>query len=204
MAFTTARGNGAETASTLSTLSFSNSSGPGRVNSRWPDLGTVGAVTMGTGYTGFLHTGSGSDTITMTVDGDAVHITIRSRWMAQDWPHRCELWLNHHRLAGHHGVLRVTTAATAPDDESATTPLPELTDEDAILPLTLEYLLVGPTERYVPPSSMLAAMGPAGYATWNDTFELLLLVSDEGWPEDPVWEHIRFRLDKARLARDDG
>src|SRR5262249_44271804 len=128
----------------------------------------------------------------------------RSRWMGQDeLPRRCELHWTRQRLDVHHGVLTLTAAASAPDDDADARSLPELTDEDAILPLTVEYLQVPSTQQYVHPGSMLAAMGPAGYATYNDSFTVLLLVCDEGWPEDPVWEHIRFRLDKARLSRTD-
>jgi hypothetical protein len=160
-------------------------------------------MTTGTTYTGFLHTGSGSDQVVLTVDGEAAHIAIRSRWMGLDVPLRCELRLTHHRFDERHGVLTVNTAATAPDDDADTQPLPELTDEDALLPLTVEYLRVPDAKVYVHPESMLATMRPAGYATVNERFDLLLLVHDEGWPEGPVWEHIRFRLDKAKLARAD-
>jgi hypothetical protein len=46
-------------------------------------------------------------------------------------------------------------------------------------------------------------MESAGCAALNGSFDLLLLVCDEGWPADTVWEHLRYRLDKARLTRVD-
>ncbi|RSM77806.1 hypothetical protein DMH04_34365 [Kibdelosporangium aridum] len=145
-------------------------------------------------FEGFLRTGSGSERVTLELTEAEARIVIEYRWMGQgDEPRRCELRFRHEP-----GKLELLSAA-AGDDEL--TPVPELSDGDALLPLIVEYVRVPPTPVRVHPQSQLAAMRPLGYATWNDHFDLLLLPELEGWPEASLWEHVRLKLDKARLAR---
>lgn len=156
-----------------------------------------------TTYEGFLWTGSGSERVTLELGVDRALIVIKFRWMGQDAvPSRCELRFMHRPGDDWHGQLELLDAATAVDEESELVPVPELSPDDAPLPLVVEYLRVEATPVHVHPESQLVVMRPWGYADWNDHFHLLLLVDDlEGWPEGSHWEHIRTRLDKAKLAR---
>jgi len=155
-------------------------------------------------YEAFLSTGSGSDRCTLEFAADTVRGVLRTRWMMQDdaIPVRCELRFAHQRTDPRHGLLEVMRVAIAGDDDTELTPVPIPSDDDALLPLTVEYLRMPPTVVHVHRESQLAAMRPMGFADWNEEFELLLLVDDTdgGWPDEPLWTHIRTHLDKAKLA----
>ena len=159
---------------------------------------------MGETYEGYLTTGSGSDTVRLELGPDTARIVLGSRWMfVDDVPERCELRFAHRPIDERHGLLELTGASAAERDGEPE-PLPDLSDEDALLPVIVEYLRVPSTAVHMHRNSQLATMRPLGYAEWNERFDLLLLTDDrEGWPEHPPWEHIRYRLDKMKLARVD-
>jgi hypothetical protein len=154
-------------------------------------------------YEGFLWTGSGSERVTLELGADRARIVIEYRWMAQDdVPARCELRFRHRPGDNWHGRLELVDAAIAAEEKGGLVSVPELSDQDALLPLVVEYLRVPPTPVHVHPESQLVLMRPSGYAGWNDHYQLLLFMDDlEGWPEEAPWEHVRTRLDKAKLAR---
>ncbi|MCP2165321.1 hypothetical protein [Goodfellowiella coeruleoviolacea] len=154
-------------------------------------------------YEQFLRTGSGTERVRLDLDAPHARVVVECRWMGlDDVPARCELRFRHRPDGDGYGRLELVAAAAAESSDAELTPVPELTAEDALLPLVVEYLRVGRTPVHVHPESQFAAMRPIGYADWNAHFDLLLLVDDgEGWPETPFWEHVRGRLDKAKLAR---
>lgn len=154
-------------------------------------------------YLGYLRTRSGSQDLLLELAADTARAVIRYRWMGQqDVPGRCELRFRHRRVSAHHGLLELVEAATAPDDDSELQPVPALTEEQALLPLIVEYLRLPETATHIHPESALQTMSDAGYADWNRDFELLLLVDDpEGWPTDRPWSYLHSWLDKTKLAR---
>src|SRR5207244_3568111 len=73
--------------------------------------------------------------------------------------------------------------------------------EEMLLPLILEYVSVPQSPVYVHEASQLAMMRPLGYATWNDHFELLLMVHDfEGRAQKPPLLEICDAIDKKKFA----
>lgn len=153
-------------------------------------------------YEGFLRTGSGSQRVSLELDGATARIAVDVRWMGQDdVPARRELRFTHQPGSEWYGRLELTTLAIAAESGDALQPAPELNPDEALLPLFIEYVRVPPTPVFVHPESALAEMQPLGYARWNEHFQLILLVDDaEGWPEGVLWEDLRGRLDKAKLA----
>jgi hypothetical protein len=76
-----------------------------------------------------------------------------------------------------------------------------LDEEDMLLPLILEYVTVPQSPVYVHEASQLAMMRPLGYATWNDDFELVLMVHDfEGRAQKPPLTDLCDVLDKKKFA----
>lgn len=153
-------------------------------------------------YESYLSTGSGSQQVQLTLGPETAHVVLRYRWMGiDDIPARCELRFAHRPLSAQHGLLELVWVAIADDDSTDPKPVPGPSEEQALLPLTIEYLRVPASAVHVHAESQLHAMRPTGYADWNETFELLLLADDtEGWPEAPLWEHVHGLLDKAKLA----
>jgi hypothetical protein len=152
---------------------------------------TVGPVQR---FDSFLATGSGSGSVELDLDTDVATVRLRSRWMGVQRPERFELRFEHRTRAEHHGVLALT-GATA---DGVAVPMP--TGDEALLPLSVEYLRVPSTGVYLHPESPLADMAPLGYAEWTQRFDLLLLVvEDYAWPEAEPWVHFRETLDKAKL-----
>lgn len=70
-----------------------------------------------------------------------------------------------------------------------------------LLPLVIEYVTVLPSPVYAHDQSQLAMMRPLGYATWNDSFELVLMVHDfEGRAAKQPLAEICDALDKKKFA----
>jgi hypothetical protein len=150
-------------------------------------------------YLNFLRTGSGSDEIRICLNGDASQILIRRKWMGSE-PKQYKLACRQHELSTDFGLLTVDRIEAAMGD-SGPFELVALNEEEVLLPLVVEYAKVLPSPVYVHEESQLAAMAPLGYASWNESFDLILMVHDFDWrAESEPLTDICSALDKRKFA----
>ena len=151
-----------------------------------------------TRYRHFLRTGSGSNSIDLTLDGAAGHVSIATRWMGEGLK-QYKLACEHRSISDSFGLL-VVQKIEAAIGEGASFEAIALDPEEVLLPLVIEYLRVPKAPVYVHEESQLAMMGPGGYASWNEHFELVLLVHDFEWrAESSPLKEICAVLDKRKL-----
>jgi hypothetical protein len=150
-------------------------------------------------YLSFLRTGSGSDEIEIHLDGQAVEITIQRHWMGSDLK-RYKLTCRQHTLSTSFGLFVVESVEGATGKDGAFEVItPD--EEEMLLPLVIEYVMVSSSPVYVHDRSQLTMMRPLGYATWNDTFDLVLMVHDfEGRTEKQPMAEICYAIDKKKFA----
>src|SRR5262249_30531328 len=137
--------------------------------------------------------------IEVQIEDDAVEISIRRHWMGSDTT-RYKLKCRRYALSTAFGLFvleHVEAAIGANASFSAVT----LDEEEMLLPLVIEYVTVPSSPVYVHEQSQLVAMRPLGYATWNDSFELVLMIHDfEGRASQKLIADICDVLDKRKFA----
>jgi len=153
-------------------------------------------------YRHFLKTGSGSNSIDLACDETAAELNITTRWMG-DGEKRYRLECEHRGLSDSFGLLIVQRLEAAIGEGVSLQPV-ALDPEEILLPLVIEYLRVPKTPVYVHEESQFVMMQPAGYAEWNEHFELVLLVHDYEWraQSSPLID-ICEALDKRKLEQVD-
>lgn len=163
-------------------------------------------------YRSYVATGCGMDLRTLAVDGDAVVLTVASRWMGSD-PFAARLVCRRAGARGPVGWLRVERFAEVDRDGAAhERELPDLP-----FPPLLEYVVAddGETACAMPDEGHLADLRDGGYAAWNDAWRLLVWVhpyfeyptpvddEDALPPAEAAFSRALRMLDKARFARED-
>jgi hypothetical protein len=151
-------------------------------------------------YRHFLRTGSGSNSIDLALDDTAGQLRITTLWMGEgqkQYKLGCEL----RSISDCFGLLVIQTIDAA-IGEGASFESVALDPEEVLLPLVIEDLRVPKTPVYVHEESQLVMMPPAGYASWNEHFELVLLVHDFEWrAESSPLKEICGVLDKRKLEQ---
>ena len=150
-------------------------------------------------YLSYLRTGSGSDEIEVRIEAPTAEISIRRHWMGSGLK-RFKLTCRQHAISACFGLFVVERVDASVAEDS---PYEFLTlDEDEMkLPLVIEYMTVAESPVYVHDQSELVMMRPLGYATWNDSFELVLMVHDfEGRATKPPLAEICDAIDKKKFA----
>jgi hypothetical protein len=150
-------------------------------------------------YLSYLRTGSGSDEIEVQTEGPSAEISIRRHWMGSGLK-RYKLACRQRALSASFGLFVVERIEAAFDEDGPfqTTTLDE---EEILLPLVIEYVTVSASPVYVHDQSDLVMMRPLGYATWNDSFELVLMVHDfDGRTEKEPLADICDAIDKKKFA----
>jgi hypothetical protein len=150
-------------------------------------------------YINYIQTGSGSDSIEVEIDRDAVEISIRRHWMGSGLK-RYRLTCRRHELSTSFGLFVVERVESAFGKD---TPFEVVTLDEAemLLPLVIEYVIVPQSPVFVHDASAIAGMRPMGYATWNDEFDLVLMVHDiEGRTEQEPVADICYTIDKKKLV----
>jgi hypothetical protein len=151
-------------------------------------------------YLHYLRTGSGSDCVEIQLDDDVAVIAIRRHWMGMGLK-RYRLACRHGALSDCYGRLTVERAEAAAGEDEPFEVIAFDDEEGILLPLVIEYLTVPRSPVHVPEHSQLTMMRPLGYATWNDSFELALMVYDfEGRAQGPTLSDICDALDKKKFA----
>jgi hypothetical protein len=150
-------------------------------------------------YLSYLHTGSGSDHVEIQIDEEAVEIRIRRRWMGSGLK-RYKLTCRQHTLSASFGLF-VVERVEAAIGEGGPFETITLTEEEILLPLVIEYVTVSSSPVFVHEQSQLVVMRPLGYATWNDSFEMVLMVHDfEGRAETQPIAEICDAIDKKKFV----
>ncbi len=151
-------------------------------------------------YLHYLQTGSGSDRVEIQLDGEVAVIGINQCWMEMG-PKQYRLTCGHRPRSEHYGLFVVERVEAAAGEDGALAGI-EL-DEEAgmVLPLVIEYVTVPRSPVYVHGHSQLSTMRPLGSATWNDAFDLALMVHDfDGRAQEPPLTDICDALDKKKFA----
>jgi hypothetical protein len=150
-------------------------------------------------YLHYLQTGSGSNRVDVQFGDEVVEVAIRMHWMGSGLK-RYKLTCRHHRLSDSFGLFAVERVEAATEDDAPLEVI-ALNEEEMLLPLIIEYVTVPQGPVYVHEQSQLIMMRPLGYATWNDSFELVLMVYDfEGRAQEPPLSEICDVLDKKKFA----
>lgn len=150
-------------------------------------------------FANYLRTNSGSDEIDIQIDDPRVEINIRRRWMGAGVK-RYKLECRCHPLSDAFGLFIVERILLATGDES---PFETLTidEEEVLLPLVIEYVTVSTSPVYVHDASQFVVMQELGYATWNDSFQLVLMVHDfDGKVTAEPLSDICDAIDKKKFA----
>jgi len=133
-------------------------------------------------YTHSLSTGSGSTTIDLLLNDDAtVVVQIASNWMGIG-KHSYELSGTYKVISPAHGWLLIDAVKhkfTVNDQEQEEKLAVAIISKKAII---VEYFKISPSPYLENPDD-LGSMQQLGYANWNETFDLLLIVqnSDHGY-----------------------
>lgn len=127
-------------------------------------------------YLNYLRTGSGSDEIALQIEDAAAEINIRRNWMGSGLQ-RYKLACRQQTLSTSFGLF-VVERVEAAKGEDGPWEVVELDEEDALLPLVIEYVTVSTSPVYVHDHCQLAMIRPLGYASWNESFELVLMVHE--------------------------
>lgn len=150
-------------------------------------------------YLSYLQTGSGSDHIEIQIEGDIVEINVRRHWMGSGLT-RYKLTCRRHALSGSFGLFTVESVEAAVGADASFSAV-TVDEEQMLLPWVIEYVTVPSSPVYVHEQSQLVAMRPLGYATWHDSFELVLMVHDfEGRASQQPIADICDTLDKKKFT----
>jgi hypothetical protein len=144
-------------------------------------------------------TGCGSNRVELTIDGGSASLSVRTNWMG-DGLKRYKLRCAHRALSPAFGVLVTEAIEVAVGTDAPFAPV-TIDPEEFLLPLVIEYVRVPTSPVYVHDESQSVAAAPLGYAGWNETFEVALLVHDfEGRAESAPLAEICNTIDKVKLA----
>lgn len=146
-----------------------------------------------------LWTGSGSDLVVLTLDGATADLNVQTCWMGPGLK-RYRLRCGHRALSQSFGVLAVERVEASDGLGVPFAPV-SVESEECLCPFVIEYVRVPASPAYVHEGSQLVDMAPLGYAGWNATFEVVLLVNDrEGRPEPGPLAEVCNVIDKVKLA----
>jgi hypothetical protein len=123
---------------------------------------------MTTKYEHWLSTGSGSHQIDLHFqDGDDVEITVNSNWMGLG-KNNSIFYCKHHAQSVACGVLYIQKII---ENDS-------VADFSALATVPVyEYIKIPESNVFVHKDDQLFTMKSLGYATWNETFDLMLLLN---------------------------
>jgi len=164
-----------------------------------------------------LWTGSGRTEVTFSfADDDTAKIVFYSRWMGSEFK-RYKLQFDHKKYSETYGVLSLRSIERCPSVDTdevvaedirkliANLNIPEDEIDESYCEIRYEYIRLSNNEPYIPDEPDLEMMRPLGYAGWNDTFDLILLLHYaapmfiEGFEQTSFGETLRM-LDKMKFA----
>jgi hypothetical protein len=144
-------------------------------------------------------TGCGSNRVVLTLAGDSANLRIRTNWMGEGLK-RYNLRCGHRVLSPAFGVLVVEAIEAAVGNDAPFTPV-TIDPEEFLLPLVIEYVRVPTSPVYVHEESQNVVAAPLGYAGWNETFEVALMVHDfEGRAQASPLAETCNTIDKVKLG----
>lgn len=150
-------------------------------------------------YMHYLRTGSGTTEVQLRLEPDSAELDILSHWMLTGLQ-RFKLSCRRVKHSDVFGALLVEQIEIATQEDGPFQAL-TLNEEELLLPLVIEYLTVPQCPVLVHDASQLIMMRQLGYATWNDFFDLVLMVHDFEWraEKSPLLD-ICSAIDKKKFA----